>query len=107
MRWLDRMYVGDSLKGKKEYYQHKITASEKATGTYCLIPAGPGPDLMVIVRSEALKDEAVYSRDVPVLGIAGSRREAFHLAGVILADVMEKTGTTDILSFFNLQEQAK
>ena len=37
MRWYNKMYLGESIQGKKMYYQYAIQHTKRLTGTYCLI----------------------------------------------------------------------
>lgn len=103
MRWYRDLYLGDSMKGKRKYYQYVIQYTKKITGTYCILPAGNPEDLLDICHSELLRMEKMYARDQLVLGLAGSRREAFELAGAIVLDVVNQTGGTDIRAYFNIE----
>ena len=80
MRWYNKMYLGESIQGKKMYYQYAIQHTKRLTGTYCLMPAACKEDQLVI-------------------GLAGSYREACLLAGEIVLDVLKKTGSTDIRAY--------
>ncbi len=99
MRWYNKMYLGKSIQGKKMYYQYVIGHTKRLTGTYCLMPAAGKDDLMDICSSDLLRISKHYPKDQLVIGIAGSYREACLLAGEIVLDVLQKTGSTDIRAY--------
>ena len=99
MRWYNKMYLGKSIRGKKMYYQYVIGHTRRLTGTYCLMPAAGKDDLMDICSSDLLRISKHYPKDQLVIGIAGSYREACLLAGEIVLDVLQKTGSTDIRAY--------
>lgn len=100
MRWYKELYLGDSLRGKSLYYQYVIRFTKKITGTYCLMPSKNRDDLLDICHSELLRIPQLYSKDQLVIGLAGSRSEAYELAGQIVVDVLNKTGSTDVHAYF-------
>lgn len=100
MRWYKELYLGDSMRGKSLYYQYVIRFTKKITGTYCLMPAKNRQDLLDICHSELLRIPQFYPKDQLVIGLAGSRREACELAGQIVLDVLNKTGSTDVHAYF-------
>ena len=99
MRWYNKMYLEKSIQGKKMYYQYVIGHTKRLTGTYCLMPAACKDDLMDICSSDWLRISKHYPKDQLVIGIAGSYREACLLAGEIVLDVLQKTGSTDIRAY--------
>ena len=101
MRWYKKLYPGDSMRGKSLYYQYMIRFTKKLTGTWCLMPAKNSQDLLDICHSELLRVPQLYGEDQLVVGLAGSRWEAYKLAGQIVLDVLNKTGSTDVHAYFN------
>lgn len=96
MRWSKKLYLSDTLKGKKLYYQYMIKYSKKPTGTYCILPSVKKDDLMEICHSELLRYVQFYPQDQLVLGIAASKREAYTLIGRMLLDAMHEDGSIHI-----------
>jgi hypothetical protein len=94
------MYLGDSMQGKRLYYQYMIRFTKRVTGTWCLMPAANKADLLDICRSEMLRIPQLYTKDQLVVGLAGSYKEACKLAGQIVLDVLNQTGGTDIHNYF-------
>lgn len=102
MRWYKKMYLGESLQSRWRYYQYTIRFTRKITGTYCLMPAKNTSDLLDICHSELLKMPEFYPEDQLVVGLAGSYWEACELAGKIVLDVLNKTGSTDVHAYFDI-----
>ena len=50
MRWYNKMYLGESIQGKKMYYQYAIQHTKRLTGTYCLMPAACKDDLIDMMK---------------------------------------------------------
>ena len=65
MRWYNKMYLGESIQGKKMYYQYAIQHTKRLTGTYCLMPAACKGWRGYICGSDLLSDlPAVTGRHV-------------------------------------------
>ena len=92
MRWYNKMYLGESIQGKKMYYQYAIQHTKR-------LPAVCKDDLIDICGSDLLRVSKQYPKDQLVIGLAGSYREACLLAGEIVLDVLKKTGSTDIRAY--------
>lgn len=100
MRWYKDLYLGESLQGKGLYYQYMIRFTKKITGTWCLMPAKYPGDLIDICHSELLRMPEFFPKDQLVIGLAGSHWEACELAGRIVLDVLNRTGSTDVHAYF-------
>ena len=64
MRWYNKMYLGESIQGKKMYYQYAIQHTKRLTGTYCLMPAACKDDLIDICGSDLLRGDSLTDTDV-------------------------------------------
>ena len=104
MRWYKDLYLGSSVKNRKRYYKYCISYSKKLTGTYCIVLSQNGGDLLDICHSELMRFPNFFPEDPLILGIAGSRSEAFLLAGDIIMDVIKETGGTDVRAYFRERE---
>ena len=104
MNWHKKMYVGESVKGKVRYYRFLILHTDKLTGLYCLLSPVNKDDQMEIIRAENLRDPVYACGDQTVLGLAGTRREAYYLAGAMMQDAYRKTGRYSIRQLFGLSE---
>ena len=102
MRWHKDLYVGESLRKKTLYYKYILKYTKKVTGTYCILPASGKADLLDICHSELLKFDKFYPDDQIVVGIAGSRREAYDVAARIISDSIKETGSTDVKGYLGV-----
>ena len=104
MRWYKDLYLSSSVKNRKRYYKYCISYSKKLTGTYCIVLSQNGGDLLDICHSELMRFPNSFPEDPLILGIAGSRSEAFLLAGDIIMDMLKETGGTDVRAYFRERE---
>lgn len=102
MRWYKNLYVGESLKNKTLYYKYILKYTKKLTGTYCIMPASGEKDLLDICHSELLGIDKFYSKDQLVVGIAGSKREAYDIVVDIITDSIRQTGSIDVKRFLGV-----
>jgi len=93
------MYLGESIKREGKRIKYKIIYHKRIYG-YCLITLPSNPDnLFDIIYSETLSLPYYKERSFDVIGLAGSKTEAFELVGRIIQEVYRKTGGFDIKSY--------
>ncbi len=93
MEWSERLYVGASLKKKAEAVKAALEEGSAPVQVRVITPAANGADLLDIWRG------ALCPKDSLVLGIAGSKREAFELVRQIAEDCFKETQDADLRSF--------
>lgn len=106
VRWYRNLYLGRSVRNSRLYYRFKLDHTRSFTGVYCISLSENSSELLDIISGENLRRNYRFMGEPLVVGLAGSRREAYELAGRIISDVYRKTGGTDVHAAFG-QEKAE
>jgi len=96
MKFREKLYVSDSIIDGSEDLVQQIQMKKPKIGIYLLtLPANPENQLDIV--PEPLLLQSYYGKHEPeIVGIAGSRKEAFALVEQMTLDAMERFGTPDI-----------
>ena len=87
MEFYRRLYVGESVK-KVNTVKRKLRTGAGQFSVY-LICLANNRDQLEIFHSGLLKQKAFPRKDLCVVGIAGSKEEAYRLVGKILAETLQ------------------
>lgn len=93
MKWYKRLYVGESLTGKKHKVIKRLEKNVLQPGVYVIVLADNGKDNFRIIHSLELLQKGYPKDELTVVGIAKGKQEAFLLVGKIIQDVYDKTGS--------------
>ncbi len=100
MRWYSPLYMGESVKNSRMFYKFKLEHTKDFTGVYCIVLSETAGELLEICSGENLRRNYRIMGEPLIVGLAGTRHEAFELTGQILLDIHKKTGGTDVHGFF-------
>lgn len=101
MKFARKLYVTEGIKDSKSL-RFKLKHGKKWRGLYVIV-LSPGRDELEIYHCGLLRQS--YYRNYPlwVVGLAGSREEAFELVGQIVEDIYAKTGQYKIKEYLKQQ----
>lgn len=99
MKWHENLYTGESVRKKYKKVKWKIMHHAGQLRVYVISLASGRDNLLDIIPSWELLQKHYPSRDLYVVGLAGSYDEALELAGHIVSDVYRKTGGFDVKGF--------
>ncbi len=103
MKWYSDLYVGDTIKEKKNRIVRQVKQKGRARDVFLVaLPANPG-NLLDIIPS---RFSGQYE-DLHVIGIAKGKDEACQVAAEIIGQVYRETGAFDIPGFLRMQEKKK
>ncbi len=92
MTWNTYLYWGESVRERSGQIRSAIADGTDPEHIWILSLAANGTDLIDIHDVRSLSNRAVKSCIGRVIGIAGSKREAMHLAAKILGDLQKQHG---------------
>ena len=98
MKWHTLLYFGEQAAKKRTKIVHDIDQKKISFGTFVIILAVNGKDLLDILPAYMLYKESY--QDQVILGVAVTKEEAFEVCEKIICDVYERTGGYDVRSFF-------
>ncbi len=107
MNWYKKLFAGESLGRSRSYYRFLIEHTKRPVGTYSILLPAARDRLLEICRSEQTRDKHCCKDDQLIVGLAGTKAEAYELAGRIVLHVLNETGGTDLKAFFAEQENRK
>ena len=103
MKWYEKLYVGKTVKKKKEVLTRGLEEGKRPFGIWVImLPEGEANQLELIPAWN-LKFWRRKMEDAYIVGIAGSKEEAFSLLAEIAQDVLRGTGGAELRTWFTLQ----
>lgn len=90
MVFADELYIGDSIRRRKERVVERMKQGKFVYSIYCVTKASNGRDLYDIYRYEELRQPYYKKHPVTILGIAGSWEEAVGLVVGMLKPLIEQ-----------------
>lgn len=100
MDWYKEFYAGEDIIGKKHKIKWKILHHAGQIGIYVITLSSNPENLLDIIPSWELMQKYYPKSDLLVIGIDKGYENAMELAGMIVMDVYEKTGTFQIRDYF-------
>ena len=98
MKWHSLLYFGEQAAKKRMKLVHDIDQKKISFGTFVIILAMNGKDLLDILPAYMLFKDTY--QDQVILGVAVTKEEAFEVCENIIRDVYEHTGGYDVRSYF-------
>ncbi|HOQ16560.1 MAG TPA: hypothetical protein PLL17_01475 [Defluviitaleaceae bacterium] len=89
MKVAKNYYTGDSIKNKERIVK-RLIKNYLYKDIYCLCLEPSSEYLMVIIKTNEMKNNISRYRDCKVVGIARNKEEAFELTRRIIDDVYKK-----------------
>ncbi len=98
MNWYKKLYYGENARKKRAKIIYQLDRHKISIGTFVIMPALNGQDLLDVIPSFMLFREGY--RDNLILGLAVTREEAYEVCARIITDVFNETGTYDVRGYF-------
>lgn len=98
--WNSNLYVGDTMKKKKDKVISSINKREATFGVYCIAFASHPDNLFDILNANELLFPFYKNTQVHILGLAKGKEEAIDLVHRMLMEVYNKTGEFKVREYF-------
>lgn len=102
MKWHKKLYYGTSIL-QPQWAKFQINFGKKSKGYYCIALSKSSENLLDIYESQFLRTIHLNTDDVYIIGIAGSKSEAYDVVRDIIEDVYLKTRGYDIKNFLAIE----
>ena len=101
MKWHKKLYCGASIDHEK-WTKYQISFGKKSKGYYCITLSDNKENLMDIYESQFLRTTRLCIDDLYIIGIAGSKSEAYEVVRNIIEDVYIHTHGFDLKTFLEI-----
>ncbi len=91
IRWADKLYLGDSIKGRKAKVMKAIEAGKLAFSVYCITYAVNPENLLDIINANELSFSYYQKQEMHIVGLAGSKSEALELVRNMIEEMYRET----------------
>lgn len=98
MKWHTLLYFGESAAKKRQKIVRELEQKKYSFGVFVIILSTNGKDLFDIIPSYLLQKENY--QDMPILGVAVTKEEAYEVCEKMILDVYDRTGDYDVRSYF-------
>ena len=102
MKWHKKLYCGTSIT-QPGWIKFQISYGKKSKGYYCIALSNQRENLLDIYESQFLRTTHLDTHDLHIIGIAGSKTEAYDVVRDIIEDVYIHTKSYDIKSFLAIE----
>ena len=92
MRLYKDLLVGDQIGYKKYQILWRLRHNKFQLGVYIILMAPDPQNLMEVIPASLLRQPYYQKQDLFVLGIAGSKKEAYELVRQLIEEVYRETG---------------
>ena len=101
MKWHKKLYCGPSI-DQIQWTKFQISHGKKSKGYYCIALSSYENNLLDIYESQFLRTTRLDTKDIYIIGLAGSKSEANEVVRDIIADVYVHTKGFDIKQFLGI-----
>lgn len=101
IKWAEHIYIGDSLKKKKDKIIATIDKGELTFGIYCIAFASNQNNLFDIYNAKELSYSHYKKTVIHILGLAKGKEEAISLVESMLLEIFNETGGFNVVEYFN------
>ena len=105
MKFYRNLYVSESLEKKKDKIIQKMKKGKYPLTIYILALIEEGENQLEFYSSALLRQKMVSDEGIFVVGIAAGYDDAVYLVEDIAKEVYERTGSLDIRSYIQEQEE--
>ncbi len=91
IKWADKLYLGDSIKGRKTKVMRAVEANKLAFSVFCITYAVNPGNLLDIINANELSFSYYQKQEIYVIGLAGSKSEALELVRSMIEDMYRET----------------
>ncbi len=99
MKWYDKLYIGESIKGKEKRIRWKIEHNAGMLSVYVITLASNPDNLLDMISSKELMQRAYPKEALRIIGLAGGYDEGIRLIAQIIDDTYQNTGDTDVYNY--------
>ncbi len=99
--WYNNLYVGEIASRRKRKIIRNIKKHKNQLGVYVITLPRNSDNLLDIYPSVILNQRYYVNRRIDVVGICGSRDEAFSVITEIVMDCYNNYGNTNLADMFN------
>ncbi|TGY96905.1 hypothetical protein E5329_07875 [Petralouisia muris] len=100
MDWYQEFYAGESIAGKKEKIRWKVLRNAGVINIYIIALSSNPENLLDIIPSWELMQKYYPKSELLVVGVDRGYENAIELAGTIIMDVYQETGTFQVRNYF-------
>ncbi|WP_283683946.1 hypothetical protein [Parablautia sp. Marseille-Q6255] len=104
MKWHTQLYLGATVKKKKDILIQKIEEGKTTVNIYLITLSGNERNQLEIIPTWNLRFWYTRENCPCIVGLSFGWSEACGLVAQIVQEAYEKTGGTDLRSFFAIQE---
>ena len=105
MIWYKEFYAGESIGDKKEKVKWKILHNAGQLDIYVIALSSNPANLLDIISAKELMQKSYPKQDMLVIGVDKGYDNALELAGKIILEVFQKTGSLDVRDYFLRQQK--
>ena len=102
MKWHKKLYCGSSIV-QPQWTKFQIVYGKKSKGYYCIALSNHDENLLDIYESQFLRTTKLSTDDLYIIGIAGSKSEAYDVVRDIIEDVYIHTKKFNIKNFLAIK----
>lgn len=106
MNWYEKLYIGKTVKNKKETLIRGIESGKRLPGLWVIMLPVRETNQLEIVPVWNLKFWHRETDGIWIVGLAGSKEEAAELFEEMVQDVLRETGNIDLRSWFSAHREA-
>ncbi|MEE1314106.1 MAG: hypothetical protein UHS41_10365 [Lachnospiraceae bacterium] len=88
MEFADKLYIGPSIRNKKDRIIERIMQGKMVFSVYCITEAANSNDLYDIYAYHELRQSYYQTYPVKILGLAGSKEEAIGMAANMIQKII-------------------
>lgn len=99
IRWADKLYLGESVEGRKKKVMQSIEEGKVTFAIFCIAYASNPDNLLDIIDANELGFSYYQQKEMYIVGLAGSKREAGELVRTMIEDMYRQTGGFSVRDF--------
>lgn len=107
MEWYEDLYVGESIRHKREKVKWKIRHNAGQIDIYVITIASNPQNLLDIIPASELLQKGYPKKELFVIGLAKGMMEAYEVVQQIIDEVYRSTGGFDILLYLQFKKDSK
>ena len=107
MKFFQDMYVSEAVASHTDELIAKIKQNSVVKGLYLIVLAENSENLLEIIASREIVKPMYSKRELWIVGLAGGRKDALQLVEHMIGQMYEQTGTFDIRTYFQIEEDVR
>ncbi|SHO50344.1 hypothetical protein [Anaerocolumna xylanovorans] len=100
IRWADKLYLGESIEGRKEKVMKSVESGKLTYAIFCITYASNPDNLLDIISANELSFPYYQKKEIHIIGLAGSKSEARELVRVMIEEIYRETGGFSVKEYF-------